>query len=114
MTSKRHLVMLAFLALALGISFSAGWAANSNTCDPSDCAKACQVMSAEECAKVCPPECVVLCDEPRAASQSECMPGCGISSCSSGKNASGVLAGVDPAGTLSFKLAAGQGAEIMK
>lgn len=122
MTTKRHLVMLAFMVLALGISFTAGSVGTSASCDPancdpSDCAAICEVMSAEECAKLCPPECIVLCEEVCADAKQasvECMPGCSISDCSMGAKASGILAGIDPAGTLSFKLAAGQGAEINK
>jgi hypothetical protein len=43
-----------------------------------------------------------------------CTPDCGVSSCPMGSKASGTLAGIDPTGTLSFKLAAGQGTEITK
>ena len=116
MTTKRHLVMLAFMVLALGLSFSAGWAGNSNTCDPSDCTSACEMMSLEECIKICPPECIVPCEGACAVGSASvtCAPGCSINSCSMGTMASGTLAGIDPAGSLSFKLAAGQGAEIVK
>ena len=117
MTTKRHLVMLAFMVLALGLSFSAGWAGNSSTCDPADCAAVCEVMSAEECSKVCPPECIVKCEKSCADAMKaslDCSPGCSLSSCSMGTGSSGTLAGIDPAGTLSFKLVAGQGAEIVK
>lgn len=122
MTTKRHLVMLAFMVLALGLSFTAGTVATSagcdpSDCDPSDCAAACKVMSAEECAAVCPPECIVLCDEPCAGAKqasADCVPGCGLSACSMESQASGTLAGVDPAGLLSFSLASGQSTDIAK
>lgn len=122
MTTKRHLVMLAFMVLALGLSFTTGSVVTSAgcdpaDCDPSDCAAVCQVMSAEECAKVCPPECIVLCDEPCAGAKQAsavCAPGGSISVCSMGSKASGTLAAIDPAGLLSFSLAAGQSTDIMK
>lgn len=122
MTTKRHFVMLAFMVLALGLSFTAGSVGTSASCDPadcdpSDCASACEIMSSEECARICPPECIVLCEQVCADTKqasTDCMPGCSISDCSMGTKASGTLAGIDPAGTLSFKLAAGQGAEINK
>lgn len=122
MTTKRHFVMLAFMVLALGLSFTAGSVGSSASCDPadcdpSDCASACEIMSSEECARICPPECIVLCEQVCADTKqasADCMPGCSISDCSMGTKASGTLAGIDPAGALSFKLAAGQGAEINK
>lgn len=116
MTTKRHLVMLAFMVLALGLSFSAGWAGNSATCDPADCATACEIISSEECRRLCPPECIVICEETcaDASALTDCSPGCSISNCSMGTRATGTLAGIDPAGSLSFKLAAGQGAELTK
>jgi hypothetical protein len=122
MTTKRHLVMLAFMVLALCLSFTTGSVVTSagcdpSDCDPSDCATACQVMSAEECAKVCPPECIVLCDEPCAGAKqasADCAPGCDLSACAMGSQASGTLTGIDPAGILSFNLASGQSTDIMK
>jgi hypothetical protein len=109
--------MLAFMVLALGISFTAGSVGTSASCDPADCASACEIVSSAECVALCPPECIVLCEEVCADAKQasvECMPGCSISDCLMGTKASGTLAGIDPAGTLSFKLAAGQGAEINK
>jgi hypothetical protein len=122
MTTKRHLVMLAFMVLALGLSFTTGSVVTSagcdpSDCDPSDCAAACQIMSAEECAAVCPPECIVLCDEPCASpnqASADCAPGCNLNVCAMGTRASGTLAAIDPAGQLSFSLATGQSAEIVK
>lgn len=122
MTIKRHLVMLAIMVLALGLSFTTGSVVTSagcdpSDCDPSDCASACLTMSAEECAKVCPPECIVLCDEPCAGTKqasADCAPGCAPSVCPMGSKASGTLAAIDPAGLLSFSLASGQSTDIAK
>ena len=115
MMTKRHLVMLGFMVLALGVSFTAGWAGNSAACDPADCATACRVMTAEECAAVCPPECIVLCDEPCAKSAStDCAPGCGPGNCAMVSKAGGTLTALDPSGQMTLLLGAGQGAEISK
>ncbi len=111
MTTKRHLVMLAFMVLALGLSFTAGSVGSSASCDPTDCASACEIVSSADCAALCPPECIALCEELCADGNES---GYGLNDCLIGTKASGTLAGIDPAGTLSFKLAAGQGAEINK
>jgi hypothetical protein len=117
MTTKRHLVLPVFMMLALGIAFTAGWAGNSAACDPADCASACKVMTAAECKAVCPPECVVVCEEVCAdvkQASLDCAPGCGLSACAMGANASGTLVGINPAGMMSLQFASGYGAEIMK
>lgn len=121
MTEKRFLLAVAFVALVFGLSFSSGWAASGGgACSPADCNTVCEVMTAEECDKLCPPDCIAICDEVCAkpsvskAAAADCTMGCGLGCCEEKSKASSSMAILDPSGLLSFNLAAGQSAEIMK
>ena len=119
MMTNRSFIVPAFMVLAVALSFATGWTANGGTCDPADCASACEVMTPAECAATCPPECIALCDEPCAESCAksasvDCAPGSDISACAMGTTAKGGTALIDPTGQLSFQLHDGQTTQIMK